>query len=42
MKTLALVLDERELSTIGAALLLLQEQINALPEDLSEMLSEHL
>ena len=41
MKTLALVVDERELSTIEAALLLLQEQINALPEDLSEMMSEH-
>jgi hypothetical protein len=40
MKTLALVVDERELSTIEAALLLLQEQINALPEDLSEMMSE--
>jgi len=40
MKTLALVVDERELSTIKAALLLLQEQINALPEDLSEMMSE--
>ena len=41
MKTLALVVDERELSTIEAALLLLQEQINALPEDLSEMMCEH-
>src|SRR5215204_4740980 len=41
MKTLALVVDDRELSTIEAALLLLQEQINALPEDLSEMMSEH-
>jgi hypothetical protein len=41
MKTLALVVDERELSTIEAALLLLQEQISALPEDLSEMMSEH-
>ena len=40
MKTLALVVDERELSTIEAALLLLQEQINALPEDLSEMMNE--
>jgi hypothetical protein len=38
MTTLALVLDERELRTIEAALLLLQEQINALPEDLSEMM----
>ena len=38
MTTLALVIDERELSTIEAALLLLQEQINALPEDLSEMM----
>ena len=41
MKMLALVVDERELSTIEAALLLLQEQINALPEDLSEMISGH-
>ena len=41
MKTLTLVVDERELSTIEAALLLLQEQISALPEDLSEMMSEH-
>jgi hypothetical protein len=41
MTTLALVVDERELSTIEAALLLLQEQINALPEDLSEMMSAH-
>ena len=41
MKALALVVDERELSTIEAALLLLQEQISALPEDLSEMMSEH-
>jgi hypothetical protein len=41
MKTLALVVDERELSTIQAALLLLQEQIGALPEDLSEMMKEH-
>lgn len=41
MTTLALELDERELSTIQAALLLLQEQIDALPEDLSEMLSQH-
>ena len=41
MTTLALVVDERELTTIEAALLLLQEQINALPEDLSEMMSEH-
>lgn len=41
MKTLALVVDERELSTIEAALLLLQEQIGALPEDLSEMMSAH-
>jgi len=36
MTTLALVLDERELSTVEAALLLLEEQIHALPEDLSE------
>ncbi len=36
MKRLTLVVDERELSTIQAALLLLQEQVNALPEDLAE------
>jgi hypothetical protein len=41
MTTLALVVDERELCTIQAALLLLQEQINALPEDLSDMVKEH-
>jgi hypothetical protein len=41
MRTLALEVDERELSTIEAALLLLQEQINALPEDLSEIMSDH-
>jgi hypothetical protein len=41
MQTLTLVVDERELSTIQAALLILQEQISALPEDLAEMLSEH-
>ena len=41
MKRLTLVVDERELSTIQAALLLLQEQVNALPEDLADMLSEH-
>ena len=41
MKTLTLVVDERELSTIQAALLLLQEQVSALPEDLAEMMSEH-
>jgi hypothetical protein len=40
MTRLTLVVDERELSTIKAALLLLQEQINALPEDLAEMMSE--
>jgi hypothetical protein len=40
MNTLTLVVDERELRTIEAALLLLQEQINALPEDLSEMLRQ--
>ena len=38
MRALALELDERELRTIEAALLLLQEQISALPEDLSEMM----
>ena len=41
MTRLTLVVDERELSTIRAALLLLQEEINALPEDLAEMMSEH-
>jgi len=41
MKTLTLVVDERELSTIEAALLLLQEQMNALPEDLTEIMCEH-
>jgi hypothetical protein len=41
MSTLTLVVDQRELSTIQAALLLLQEQINALPEDLAEMIGEH-
>ncbi len=41
MKKLTLVVDERELSTIRAALLLLQEQVDALPEDLAEMLAEH-
>jgi hypothetical protein len=41
MTTFALVVDERELSTIQAALLLLQEQINGLPEDLAEMMIEH-
>ena len=41
MKKLALVVDERELSTIRAALLLLQEQVDALPEDLAEMIAAH-
>ena len=41
MKKLTLVIDERELSTIRAALLLLQEQVDALPEDLAEMLADH-
>ena len=40
MKKLALVVDERELSTIRAALLL-QEQVDALPEDLAEMVAAH-
>jgi hypothetical protein len=31
MKKLTLVVDERELRTIRAALLLLQEQVDALP-----------
>jgi hypothetical protein len=40
MSTITLVVDKRELSTIRAALLLLQEQIDALPEDLAEMICE--
>ncbi|MBM1175060.1 hypothetical protein [Microvirga arabica] len=39
MTKLALVVDERELSIIRAALLLLQEQVDALPEDLAEMIT---
>ena len=41
MKKLTFVVDERELSTIRAALCLLQEQVDALPEDLAEILAEH-
>ncbi len=41
MKTLTFVVDERELSTIRAALYLLQEQVDALSEDLAEMIAEH-
>jgi hypothetical protein len=41
MSKLTLVVDERELSTLRAALLLLQEQIDALPEDLAEMIGQH-
>ena len=41
MTKLTLVVDERELSTLRAALLLLQEQIDALPEDLAEMIGQH-
>ena len=41
MNKLSLVVDERELSTLRAALLLLQEQIDALPEDLAEMIGQH-
>ena len=41
MKKLILVVDERELSTISAALLLLQEHVDALPEDLAEMIITH-
>jgi hypothetical protein len=41
MKKLTLVVNERELSTIRAALFLLQEQVDALPEDLAEMIAEH-
>jgi hypothetical protein len=40
MKKLTFVVDERELSTIRAALFLLQEQLDALPEDLAEMIAE--
>ena len=41
MSEFTVVVDERELSTIRAALLLLQEQIDALPEDLAEMIGRH-
>jgi len=41
MNALTLQVDERELSTILAALLLLQEQIDILPEDLADMIREH-
>ena len=41
MKKLTLVVDERELSTLRAALLLLQEHVDALPEDLAEMTTTH-
>jgi hypothetical protein len=41
MNKLTLVVDERELSTLRAALLLLQEQIDALREDLAEMIGQH-
>jgi hypothetical protein len=41
MKKLTLVVNERELSTIRAALFLLQEQVDALPEDLAESIAEH-
>jgi hypothetical protein len=41
MKKLTLVVDERELRTIRAALLLLQEHVDALPEDLAEMTATH-
>jgi len=41
MRTLTLEVDERELSTIQAALLLLQEQLGSLPEDLSELMSAY-
>jgi hypothetical protein len=41
MNKLTFVVDERELSTIRAALYLLQEQVDALPEDLAEMIAEH-
>ena len=41
MSKLSLVVDDRELSTLRAALLLLQEQLDALPEDLAEMIGRH-
>jgi hypothetical protein len=41
MKKLTLVVDEREWSTVRAALLLLQEHVDALPEDLAEMTTTH-
>ncbi|MCB5176458.1 MULTISPECIES: hypothetical protein [Microvirga] len=41
MSTLTLLVDDRELSTIRAALLLLQEQADMLPEDLAEMVREN-
>ena len=41
MKSLTLVVDDRELRTLRAALLLLHEQITALPEDLAEMMGRH-
>ncbi|PVE21087.1 hypothetical protein DC522_28500 [Microvirga sp. KLBC 81] len=40
MKKHTLVVDERELRTIRAALLLLQEQVDVLPEDLAEMVAK--
>jgi hypothetical protein len=41
MSEFTVVVDERELSTLRAALLLLQEQIDGLPEDLAEMIGQH-
>ena len=41
MSEFTVVVDERELSTLRAALFLLQEQIDALPEDLAEMIGRH-
>ena len=41
MSKLTLVVNERELSTLRAALFLLQEHIDALPEDLAEMIGRH-
>jgi hypothetical protein len=38
---MTLTVDRRELSTIIAALLLLQEQMPFLPEDVAEMLTAH-
>jgi len=41
MKKLTVVVDERELCTTRAALLLPQEQVDAMPEDLAQMIAAH-